>query len=116
DPRYHQGLDVARFVGLLAAANERGVSYMVSFDGRTGARAYGPGLPDELGLAKIEVHVGRSSQATLNGRADETVESLYLSPALTRRLAASSVVIDASISVARPRGPADAARRRRDLG
>ncbi|MCB9703866.1 MAG: DNA adenine methylase [Myxococcales bacterium] len=102
DSRYHQGLDYDRFVGLLAAANDRGVSYLVSFDGRCGTRSYGPGLPDDLELKKIEVHVGRSSQATLNGRSDETVESLYLSPALTRRLAASPVAQAKSISVRSP--------------
>lgn len=99
DSRYHQGLDYDRFVTELAAANERGVSFLVSFDGRCGTRSYGPGLPAELGLQKIEVHVGRSSQATLNGRDDETVESLYLSPALTRRLAARSVEVVSSTSV-----------------
>ncbi|TNF23323.1 MAG: DNA adenine methylase [Deltaproteobacteria bacterium] len=91
DARYHQGLDYARFVAELAAANDRGVSYLVSFDGRTGERTYGPGLPDGLGLHRMEIHVGRSSQATLHGRADETVESLYLSPALVARLRAEGV-------------------------
>lgn len=86
DARYIQGLDYERFLTELSDANQRGVSYMVSFDGRCGERTYGPALPSHLELEKIDVHVGRSSQATLNGRSEETVESLYLSPALVQRL------------------------------
>jgi DNA adenine methylase len=93
DGRYHQGLDYPRFVADLAAANARGVSYLVSFDGRSGAKTYGPDLPESLALHKSEIHVGRSSQATLNGRTDETVESLYLSPALVARLRADGVAL-----------------------
>lgn len=96
DARYHQGLDYERFVAELEHANQRGVSYIVSFDGRCGERTYGPGLPDKLRLHHIEVHAGRSSQATLNGRADETVESLYLSPALIERLQAQKADLRAS--------------------
>ena len=91
DQRYHQQLDYERFVLALAKANSRQVSYLVSFDGRCGDKEYGPGLPDSLGLSKIDVHVGRSSQATLAGREEETVESLYLSPALMDRLSAHKV-------------------------
>jgi DNA adenine methylase len=39
-----------------------------------------------LGLHLVELDAGRSSQATLLGRAEVTVESLYLSPALAERL------------------------------
>ena len=85
NPRYHQGIDLARFVEELAAADARGLSFLVSFDGRCGDRVYGA-LPPSLGLARLEVSNGRSAQATLSGRAEETVESLYLSPALLGRL------------------------------
>jgi DNA adenine methylase len=34
----------------------------------------------------MEIEAGRSSQATLLGRAEMTVESLYLSPALAEQL------------------------------
>ena len=40
-------------------------------------------FPEELGLKKIEIEVGRSSQATLLGRQEITVESLYLSSNLS---------------------------------
>ena len=102
DSRYHQGLDYPRFVQQLALANSRDVSFLVSFDGRCGEKVYGPGLPESLGLERIEVHAGRSSQATLNGRTDETFESLYLSPALVRRLRAQDVGVRTSESVKRP--------------
>lgn len=37
-------------------------------------------------LKHLNIHTGRSSQATLSGYNYETVESLYLSPALVERL------------------------------
>ena len=91
DRRYCAPLALDRFIAALAAANTRGTSYLVSFDGRSGARSYGPPLPDDLALFRCELHAGRSSQATLLGRAEETVESLYLSPALVARLARAGV-------------------------
>jgi len=86
DRRYVQGLDIERFIAELEAANLRKVSYIVSFDGRCGDRSYGPGLPERLGLHHLELDAGRSAQATLSGRAEQTFESLYLSPALLARL------------------------------
>lgn len=88
DARYHQGLDLDRFLAELRAANRAGLSFLLSFDGRCGERAYGPALPADLGLRLVELPAGRSSQATLSGRVEETVESLYLSPALVARLGA----------------------------
>ncbi len=86
DSRYLLGVDFAQFVEALTELNERNISYIVSYDGRTGVKTYGPPLPDHLRLELVELHAGRSSQATLLGRTDETVESLYLSPALKDRL------------------------------
>lgn len=102
DSRYHQGLDYDRFVDQLSVANSKGISYMVSFDGRCGNRVYGPGLPATLGLTKIDVHVGVSSQSTLNGGKDETVESLYLSAALARRLSEQNVSVTCVKSLRQP--------------
>jgi len=59
-------------------ANYREIKYLVSYDGRTGDRVHGRKLPDRLRLHLIELQAGRSSQATLLGRAEVTVESLYL--------------------------------------
>lgn len=105
DGRYHQGLDYERFVAELQQANHRKLSYMVSFDGRCGERSYGPGLPESLGLHKLELHLGRSSQATLSGRVEETVESLYLSPALGQRLDLSRLLLNSHASHSVLRSP-----------
>jgi len=51
-----------------------------------GNRSYGKPLPAKLHLALVEIEAGRSSQATLLGRDEMTVESLYLSPALAEEL------------------------------
>ncbi len=85
DRRYHESLDLGRFFDSLDRLNVRGVPFLLSFDGRCGTRHYGRSLPTDLRLTRIEIEVGRSSQATLNGRNEVTVESLYVSPALGRQ-------------------------------
>jgi DNA adenine methylase len=86
DPRYLKGVLVDEFVEVLESLNYRDIKYLVSYDGRTGDRVHGRKLPDRLRLHLVELHAGRSSQATLLGRAEVTVESLYLSPALAESL------------------------------
>ena len=86
DPRYLKGVLVDEFVEVLESLNDREIKYLVSYDGRTGDRVHGRKLPDRLRLHLIELDAGRSSQATLLGRAEVTVESLYLSPALAESL------------------------------
>ena len=71
----------------MAALNDKGCMFIVSYDGRTGNKVYGEPMPESLGLAHIEVHAGRSTQATLLGRDHDTYESLYLSPALAKAIA-----------------------------
>ena len=85
DPRYFAGLDFNGLIATLQDLNKRNVSYILSYDGRTGAKQFGQPLPDFLGLTHIELDAGRSSQATLLGRSSRTYESLYLSPALVAR-------------------------------
>jgi len=87
DPRYLESVSFSGFVKALQRLNSRGIRYLVSYDGRTGTKTYGRALPDELDLTLIELYAGRSSQATLLGRKDLTIESLYLSPALAEELA-----------------------------
>lgn len=82
DARYFQTLDLDRLIGALEQANRRGLRYLLSFDGASGGRRYGGELPPGLGLRRVELAAGRSSQATLLGRVEHTVEALYLSPAL----------------------------------
>ena len=86
DRRYLQQFDVTDFIEALDDLNQRAIPYIISYDGRSGAKAFGNPLPTTLGLTHIEIAAGRSTQATLLGRAVETYESLYLSPALVGRL------------------------------
>lgn len=90
DKRYSSSLAYAAFVETLRAMNSRELSYIVSYDGRTGDKRHGKPLPQDLGLALVELEAGRSSQATLLGRDEITFESLYLSASLVRRLEAES--------------------------
>jgi len=83
--RYHERLDFDRFVLALKDLVNRRVPFALSFDGSCGTRQYGRPLPKELGLEQIALFAGRSTQATLLGRNEETVESLYLSPAVETR-------------------------------
>lgn len=84
--RYCSHVEFEDFVQVLEELNRRNVPFIVSYDGRTGDKLHGQLLPEELELARFEIHVGRSTQATLLGRSHVTVESLYLSPAILERL------------------------------
>jgi DNA adenine methylase len=86
DPRYLKGVLFDEFVEALSVLNARDISYIVSYDGRTGGKVHGRALPGNLRLRHIELNAGRSSQETLLGRSAVTYESLYLSPALSERL------------------------------
>jgi DNA adenine methylase len=84
DQRYCPKVSHLEFCDCLAALNEKGCRYVVSYDGRMGDKTYGEPMPDGLELTRIEIHAGRSSQATLLGLESETYESLYISPGLAR--------------------------------
>ena len=92
DNRYLAGVQFCEFVETLAELNEREIRYIVSYDGRTGRKVHGKLLPASLGLTHVEIDAGRSSQATLLGREDVTVESLYLSPELTHELCEAPLI------------------------
>lgn len=82
DKRYAEQLELERLTNGLADLRERDIRFALSYDGMTGDKVYGAPLPDHLGLTRLLLHAGKSSQATLSGRSEETVESLYLSPGL----------------------------------
>ncbi len=82
DKRYAEWMAQDRLVAGLRSLNARGVRFALSYDGRCGEKVYGPPLPEGLGMTRLHLHAGRSSQATLNGGTAETVESLYLSKGL----------------------------------
>ena len=81
DPRYFEQLNFQRLVDNLERLNCRSVPYLLSFDGTCGTRQYGKNLPKELKLTRIWVH-RKIFASALNGRIEETTESVYLSPGL----------------------------------
>ncbi|HFD40149.1 MAG TPA: DNA adenine methylase [Anaerolineae bacterium] len=86
DPRYLMGVEFGELIEALSTLNQRGIPYLLSYDGRTGSKTHGQYLPAELGLHRIEINAGRSAQATLLGKKETTYESLYLAPALVEKL------------------------------
>ena len=86
DSRYLTGVCYAELVEALYHLNALNISYLLSYDGVTGNKVYGKPLPLDLALKYVPLAAGRSSQATLLGNKAETIESLYLSPALVARL------------------------------
>ncbi len=84
--RYYQDLEFEHFIESLRELKKNQISFIVSYDGRTGDKTFGLPIPTDLELMRIELKAGRSSQATLLGRNHITYEAIYLSKALTKRL------------------------------
>lgn len=82
DKRYAHQMRQETLIDGLRSLLKRRVRFALSYDGMTGDKEYGPPLPDELGMTRLLLHAGLSSQATLSGRSEETIESLYMSPGL----------------------------------
>jgi len=82
DRRYSEWMTRERLIAGLWTLRSRNLRFALSYDGSCGERVYGPPLPNDLAMPRLFLHAGRSSQATLNGGVDETIESLYLSPGL----------------------------------
>ena len=89
DKRYARQLGQNELVEGLENLLARRTRFALSYDGMTGDKSYGPPLPDALGLSRLLLDAGTSSQATLSGRSERTVESLYLSPGLLGARAAA---------------------------
>lgn len=102
DPRYLSGIDFNEFMQELKKLNSRNVPFILSYDGRTGNKTYGQDLPGELGVYRIEVEAGRSTQATLLGRDDVTIESVYLSNNLVQKLHISPTEVIVNQMVRQP--------------
>lgn len=83
---YAGNIEFGNFVTSLFELNSRNVPYILSYDGRTGDKTYGLPLPESLSLTKIEIDAGRSSQATLLSRTENTFEAVFLSPALVEKI------------------------------
>lgn len=86
DSRYYGGVDFEELMHELGKLNRRHVPFILSYDGRTGDKIFGRELPRELGMHRIEVEAGRSTQSTLLGGSDFTYESVYVSKSLVERL------------------------------
>ena len=82
DCRYLSGIDFNEFVDAIEKLNSRGIDFLISYDGVCGEKQYGEDLPDELGLKKVLLRAGLSSQSILLGRKDLTYEALYISQGL----------------------------------
>jgi DNA adenine methylase len=82
DSRYVKGVERQDLISTLEKLNERGVQFILSYDGACGDKTYGEELPGYLRMQRVLVDAGRSSQATLNGRDARTVESVYVSSGL----------------------------------
>lgn len=79
DTRYFSGIDFNDFVECVDDLNRRDIDFIISYDGACGDKQYGMDLPEELGLRKIMLIAGLSSQSLLLGKKETTVEALYLS-------------------------------------
>lgn len=79
DCRYFSGIDFHDFVECVEDLNRRGVDFVISYDGTCGEKQYGTDLPEYLGLKKVMLNAGLSSQSLLLGKKEITIEALYLS-------------------------------------
>ena len=84
DNRYLSGVAVEEFADALHILNQKGIDFLISYDGACGHKVYGEDLPKELECCKLLLNAGRSTQATLLGRKDFTYEALYVSKGLQK--------------------------------
>ena len=82
DKRYFQQLSLEQLTNGIQSLNQRSVRFALSYDGMTGEKVYGPPLSKELYLKRLLLYAGTSSQSTLSGKKEDTVESLYLSQSI----------------------------------
>ncbi|MDO5114351.1 MAG: Dam family site-specific DNA-(adenine-N6)-methyltransferase, partial [Planctomycetia bacterium] len=79
DHRYVTGVPFEEFSKSIEFLNQKGVDYIISYDGQCGDKEYGENLPASLGCKKILLDAGLSSQALFLGKKSTTLESLYIS-------------------------------------
>lgn len=84
DSRYYSGVGFEEFVAAIDRLNGRGVDFLISYDGMCGKKQYGADLPAELGLKKMLLRAGLSSQSILLGKKEITYEALYVSRGLQK--------------------------------
>jgi len=79
DSRYFSGIEHEEFIEEIKKLINRNISFLLSYDGKCGNKIYGNEMPIKIGIKRIELNAGRSTQSTLLGKADITYESLYVS-------------------------------------
>ena len=79
DNRYFSGIRFEEFVKCIEDLNRRNIDFVISYDGTCGDKQYGENLPEDLGLKKVMLNAGLSSQGLLLGKKETTWEALYLS-------------------------------------
>jgi DNA adenine methylase len=77
DKRYFQGLSRQRVIDSVRSLSNKGIPFLLSYDGICGTKVYGDPLPAELQLNRLLLDAGKSTQATLNGNNEQTFESVY---------------------------------------
>lgn len=86
DSRYFSGIDFADFIKNVEFLNEKGIDFIISYDGQCGDKQYGEDLPKSLELSKVLLNAGLSSQSLLLGKKEITYEALYLSKNLKNKI------------------------------
>ena len=77
--RYTMSLDLKRFFRQLEALNQRGVKWILSFDGQRGTTDLSHPVPEHLYNRKLLIPSGNSAIGkVLNGPIEQVYESLYL--------------------------------------
>ena len=82
DKRYAASLERESVINALHNFDAKNILYVLSYDGQTGEKTYGDPLPNTIEADHLSIHAGRSTQATISGRIEETIESIYVSRAL----------------------------------
>lgn len=77
--QYFGGIDYDRFLEYLSGLNDRGIKYILSFDGKRGEENYIVDLPKELYQRHILIPSGNSTFKKVMSKKEEKVsDSLYL--------------------------------------
>ncbi|MBQ1653324.1 MAG: DNA adenine methylase [Bacteroidales bacterium] len=97
DCRYYSGIEFYDFVDAIDNLNRRGIDFLISYDGMCGGKQYGKDLPKELGLHKVLLKAGLSSQSTLLGKKEITYEALYISRNIAQRVPQKAVHIQKTL-------------------
>lgn len=82
DNRYFAGVSFHEFTQAIERLNQKGVDYLISYDGVCGEKEYGEELPKSLHCKKVMLNAGISSQSLLLGKKSTTFEALYVSNTL----------------------------------